>query len=73
MRSSCRRCTLSRHPARATCEPAATDECPVQASAQGKLAFGTQFHAENCDDAHPDGRTIIRNFFGIAGLLAPGE
>jgi len=53
---------------------AATDECPVQAFChQSKLAFGTQFHAENCDEDHPDGRTIIRNFFGIAGLLAPGK
>jgi GMP synthase-like glutamine amidotransferase len=30
--------------------------------------FGTQFHPEEYDDAHPDGRQIIENFFRIAGV-----
>lgn len=30
--------------------------------------FGTQFHPEEYDDAHPDGRQIIENFFKIAGV-----
>lgn len=30
--------------------------------------FGTQFHPEEYDDAHPDGRRIIENFFEIAGV-----
>ena len=30
--------------------------------------FGTQFHPEEYDDAHPDGRPLIENFFRIAGV-----
>ncbi len=28
--------------------------------------FGVQFHPENFDDAHPDGETVLRNFFARA-------
>jgi len=30
--------------------------------------FGTQFHPEEYDEAHPDGCRLIRNFFAIAGV-----
>ncbi len=30
--------------------------------------FGTQFHPEEYDDTHPDGRQLIENFFRIAGV-----
>jgi anthranilate/para-aminobenzoate synthase component II len=34
---------------------------------QSAPLFGAQFHPENYDDAHPDGRIILENFFRIAG------
>lgn len=47
----------------------ATDACKIQAiKHREKVLYGTQFHAEHYDDAHPDGRTIIENFFRIAGI-----
>lgn len=47
---------------------AATGECPVQAiKHRERLLYGTQFHAEAYDDAHPHGRAILENFFRLAG------
>lgn len=46
---------------------AGTDECEIQAlKRRDRPVYGTQFHAENYDDAHPDGRRILQNFFRIA-------
>ncbi len=33
--------------------------------------YGLQFHPERYTDAHPDGRTILANFFRLAGLARP--
>ncbi|MDY7041543.1 MAG: hypothetical protein SVX38_11835 [Chloroflexota bacterium] len=43
--------------------------CHVQAIVHedGPL-FGTQFHPEQYDDEHQDGRRILQNFFRLAGL-----
>jgi GMP synthase-like glutamine amidotransferase len=50
---------------------AATDLCPIQAVAHSsKPLFGVQFHAEEYDDEHPDGRQLIANFFKLAGIGA---
>jgi GMP synthase-like glutamine amidotransferase len=49
------------------CIVAESDLCRVQAIAhEDALLFGTQFHPELYDDAHPDGRRILENFFQIA-------
>ena len=46
---------------------ASTEECEVQAMKRiGKPVYGTQFHPENYDDEHPDGRRVLQNFFQIA-------
>ena len=46
---------------------ASTAECQVQVMKQrGKPVYGTQFHPECYDDAHPDGRRLLQNFFRIA-------
>lgn len=48
-----------------------TDLCEVQIIAHKELPlFGTVFHPERYDDAHPDGKHILENFFTIAGLGA---
>lgn len=48
---------------------AATDECPIQAiKHKTRVLYGTQFHPEQYDDEHADGKTILRNFFAIAGV-----
>jgi GMP synthase (glutamine-hydrolysing) len=48
---------------------AATDECPIQAiKHKTRVLYGTQFHPEQYDDEHTDGKTILRNFFTIAGV-----
>jgi len=53
---------------------AASDLCQVQVLAhQSAPLFGAQFHPENYDDAHPDGRTILENFFGMAGTIVEKE
>jgi anthranilate/para-aminobenzoate synthase component II len=33
--------------------------------------YGTQFHPEIWDDAHPDGKRLLQDFFRIAGVLQP--
>jgi GMP synthase-like glutamine amidotransferase len=48
---------------------AASDLCAVQALAHERLPlFGTQFHPEAYDDAHPAGRDLLQNFFRLAGI-----
>ena len=50
---------------------AESDLCGIQALAHQDLPlFGTQFHPEQYDDAHPDGRRLLENFFGLAGIGA---
>jgi GMP synthase (glutamine-hydrolysing) len=52
---------------------ASTDECRVQAiKHRGRILYGTQFHPEIHDAEHPDGKTVLKNFFRIAGVTAPG-
>jgi GMP synthase-like glutamine amidotransferase len=51
---------------------ASGDACRIQAIRHHrKLIFGTQFHPENYDDKHSDGKIILQNFFRIAGILSP--
>jgi GMP synthase (glutamine-hydrolysing) len=48
---------------------ASSDECRVQAiKRRDKIMYGTQFHPEDYDEKHPDGRHILENFFRIAGI-----
>jgi GMP synthase-like glutamine amidotransferase len=48
---------------------AESDRCKIQALAHQKVPlFGTQFHPELYDDAHPDGRKVLKNFLRIAGV-----
>jgi GMP synthase-like glutamine amidotransferase len=43
---------------------AESDLCQIQILAhQSAPLFGAQFHPEHYDNAHPDGRTILENFF----------
>jgi len=49
---------------------AATETCAIQLLAHAdQPIFATQFHPEYYDEEHPDGRTLIENFFRIAGVL----
>ncbi len=44
-----------------------TDECAFEVIRhKARPLYGTQFHAEHYDDVHPDGKTILRNFFAVA-------
>jgi GMP synthase-like glutamine amidotransferase/outer membrane protein assembly factor BamB len=46
---------------------AGTEECEVQSfRRRDRPVYGIQFHAECYDDAHPDGRRVLQNFFRIA-------
>jgi GMP synthase (glutamine-hydrolysing) len=50
---------------------AESDVCRVQALAHGSAPlFGVQFHPESYDEAHPDGRKILENFFRLAGEIS---
>lgn len=50
---------------------ARSEHCAVEAfSACGRRWWGTQFHPERFDAKHPDGATVLRNFFALAGLGA---
>lgn len=41
--------------------------CPVQAIAhRDRPLFGVQFHPEEYDDTHPDGKKVLENFLGLA-------
>lgn len=43
--------------------------CKVQIIAHQQASlFGVQFHPERYDEAHPDGRKILENFFKMAGV-----
>jgi len=51
---------------------AASPLCAVQAMRHSsRPLWGVQFHPERYSDAHPDGRTILANFFRLAGLARP--
>ena len=51
---------------------AGSDACPIQAIRHAsRPLYGVQFHPELYSDLHPDGRTILANFFGLAGPAAP--
>lgn len=53
---------------------ASTAECRVQAiKHKERLLYGTQFHPEAYDDAHPQGRAILQNFFRTVGLITAGD
>jgi GMP synthase-like glutamine amidotransferase len=44
--------------------------CQLQVMAHADTPlFGTQFHPELYDEAHPDGRQLLKNFFRIAGII----
>ena len=48
---------------------ASSDCCQVQIIKQrGRPVYGTQFHPERFDDAHPDGRQLLINFSRLAGV-----
>jgi len=50
---------------------ARSDSCRVQAIAHKRApVFGVQFHPERYDDAYPDGRIILANFFRLAKQAA---
>jgi GMP synthase-like glutamine amidotransferase len=44
--------------------------CPIQLVAhRDRPLFGCQFHPEQYDEAHPDGRLLLQNFFQIAAAF----
>jgi GMP synthase (glutamine-hydrolysing) len=48
---------------------ASTGECRVQAiKHRTRPVYATQFHPELYDEAHTDGRTVLRNFFQLVGI-----
>ena len=50
---------------------AASDACPIQAIRhKAARSMALQFHPERYTDVHPDGRTILTNFFQLAGSTA---
>jgi GMP synthase (glutamine-hydrolysing) len=53
---------------------ASNENCRVQAMRhRSRLLYGTQFHPEAYVEAYPHGRTILRNFFRLAGLSIQEE
>ena len=49
---------------------ATNDHCRIQAMKhKTRPLYGTQFHPEYYIDAYPHGRTILENFFRMAGIL----
>jgi len=53
---------------------AESDLCGIQALAYAELPlFGTQFHPDAYDAAHPAGRRLLENFFRLAGILPGGR
>jgi len=51
---------------------ASSAECKVQViKHRDRPLYGTQFHPEIYDDEHPHGKTLLQNFFRIAGLTLP--
>lgn len=50
---------------------AGSDSCPVQAIRhERRPLYGVQFHPERYTELHPDGRTILANFFRLVGPAA---
>ena len=48
---------------------ASTEACRIQAMKHRKrILYGTQFHPETYIEAYPDGKTVLSNFFRIAGI-----
>jgi GMP synthase (glutamine-hydrolysing) len=48
---------------------ASSEECRIQAMKhKTRLIYSTQFHPEGYVENYPDGRTILCNFFGMAGI-----
>jgi GMP synthase (glutamine-hydrolysing) len=46
---------------------ASSARCRVQAYRhRDKPLYGTQFHPEKTEEAYPDGKRVLENFFGIA-------
>jgi GMP synthase (glutamine-hydrolysing) len=46
---------------------ASTPDCRVQAiKHRERMVYGVQFHPEQYDDTHPDGRAVLENFFRLA-------
>jgi anthranilate/para-aminobenzoate synthase component II len=51
---------------------ATNDNCRVQAMRhRSRLLYGTQFHPESYAEPYTHGRTVLRNFFRLAGLTVP--
>ena len=50
---------------------ATSEACPIQAIRHGsRPLYGVQFHPERYSERHPAGRTILANFFRLAGFPA---
>lgn len=50
---------------------ATSEACPIQAIRHtSRPLYGVQFHPERYTELHPDGRTILANFFRLAGPAA---
>jgi GMP synthase (glutamine-hydrolysing) len=50
---------------------ATSDACPIQAIRhRSRPLYGVQFHPERYSERHPGGRTILSNFFELAGAAA---
>lgn len=48
---------------------ASTDACKVQMIGHtDKPIYATQFHPEQWDETHPDGKTFLENFFRVCGI-----
>jgi GMP synthase (glutamine-hydrolysing) len=53
---------------------AASEACAIQAMRhRTRPLYGFQFHPERYTEAHPDGQTILANFFRLAGITQATE
>ncbi len=53
---------------------ASNENCRIQAMRHAsRPLYGVQFHPESYVETYPHGRTILRNFFRLAGLTVPEE
>jgi GMP synthase (glutamine-hydrolysing) len=49
---------------------ASTEACRIQTMKhRERMLYGTQFHPESYIEAYPDGKSILSNFFRIAGVI----